>query len=202
MIQSPFENTAMETLRLTLSGKDRFPCAELFGRGVRLGVRAGGSVRELLCGQLGVAESYLDERIQTVFVNGRAVDDVNQSRVDVGDVLSLSAAMPGLVGATLRRGGHLAVLRKNISYAGSDTGDDRGGGTVTLKLFNMVARELGPRLLEHGVIAAGRDLSGPLKAAEPHVKAVERSGAPASMAELSDLLDSDREVLLRVEASR
>ena len=49
---------------------------------------------------------------------------------------------------------------------------------------------------------AGRDLSGPLKAAEPHVTAVERNGAPVSMAELSDLLDSDREVLLRVEASR
>lgn len=191
--------TAPEEIRLRMAGGQGFPCSELFGRGVRVSARTGVGIRELLCTQLGVEETYLDERIQTVFLNGHPVDDVNHSRVDAGDALSLSAAMPGLVGATLRRGGHLAAFRKNISYADSKKEQGPDSGTVTIKLFNMVARELGPGFLQRGVIVSGRDLSGPLKAAGKNLETLERNGVPASMAELSDLLDSDRDVLLQVE---
>ena len=37
-----------------------------------------------------------------------------------GDTLALSAAMPGLVGATMRRGGYFAGLRANISHRDQD----------------------------------------------------------------------------------
>ena len=82
-----------------------------------------------------------------------------------------------------------------------DDEDTLRTGPVTIKLFNLVARELGPHFLELGVLVTGRDLAGPLKAAEKDVKALERNGAKVSTGQLSDLLDSDREVLLRVEAS-
>jgi hypothetical protein len=70
---------------------------------------------------------------------------------------------------------------------------------VTIKLFNLVARELGPHLLELGVLVTGRDLAGPLKAAGKDAKALERDGAAVSMDRLSDLFDSEREVLLQVK---
>jgi hypothetical protein len=182
-----------------VSGKETFPTSALFGRGVKIKVETGVSIRELLCGQLGIDEAYLEGRIQTVFLNGRPVDDVGTARVADGDVLSLSAAMPGLMGATLRRGGALAAMRGSISYADSQKKTGPGKGVVTIKLFNMVARELSPGFLRRGVIVTGRDLAGPLKAAEKGLEALERKGAPVSMAQLSDLFDSDREVFLQVK---
>ncbi|MGD8367736.1 MAG: hypothetical protein PVG78_08840 [Desulfobacterales bacterium] len=201
MDDSSGRKTLPEELRLHMPAGKVFPCSELFGRGVRISTRTGIGIRELLCTQLGIDEAYLDERIQTVFLNGRAVDDVTRSRVDDGDVLSLSAAMPGLVGATFRRGGHLAAFRKNISYAESEKKEGPGSGTVTIKLFNMVARELGPGFLQRGVIVSGRELSGPLKAAEKDLETLARNGVSVSMAQLSDLFDSDREVFLQVEVA-
>ena len=184
-----------------VSGKKPFPCSELFGRGVAMPVETGVSIRQLLCGQLGVEEAYLENRVQTIFLNGRTVDDVGTTVVSDSDVLSLSAAMPGLVGATLRRGGPLAAMRESISHADSQAKKGSGKGVVTIKLFNMVARELGPGLLRQGVVVTGRNLSGMLQSAEKDVQAVERDGATVSMAQLSDLFDSDREVFLQVEIS-
>ncbi|MCF8078281.1 MAG: hypothetical protein K9K88_03275 [Desulfobacterales bacterium] len=199
---NPTENRSnMPEIVAKISGKEPFPCSTLFGRGVKASVETGVSIRELLCGQLGIDEAYLEGRIQTIFLNGRPVDDVGTARVADGDVLSLSAAMPGLVGATLRRGGPLAAMRGTISYADSQKKEGSGKGIVTIKLFNMVARELGPGFLRRGVIVTGRDLSGPLKAAEKDLETLEQNGAPVSMAQLSDLFNSDREVFLQVEIS-
>ncbi len=187
-----------ETILLSIAGGKTVPCAELFGRGVRIRLQTGVSVRELICGQLAVEGAYLEDRIQTVFLNGRAVDDLDQSLVFDGDVLSLSAAMPGLVGATLRRGGKLAALRKNISYAGTETDKGSGPGTVTIKLFNMVAKELGPHFLQRGVLVAGKVLAGLLASVPGDViSAIKRNGAPVLPEDLSDLTGSGAEIFLK-----
>ncbi len=194
---NPTENRSnTPEIVVQVSGKEPFPCSTLFGRGVKVSVETGVSIRELLCGQLGIDEAYLEGRIQTVFLNGRPVDDVGTARVADGDVLSLSAAMPGLMGATLRRGGPLAAMRESISYADSQKKEGSARGIVKIKLFNMVARELGPGFLRRGVLVTGRDLAGPLQAAEKDLKTLKRNDAPVSMAQLSDLFDSDREVFL------
>ena len=83
------------------------------------------------------------------------MDDPVTAVVKDGSVLALSAAMPGLVGATFRKGGRYSWMRNSISH--SDDNDVTAGktGWVTVKLFNMILKELGPFFLEAGVWLKG-----------------------------------------------
>jgi hypothetical protein len=132
--------------------------SSLLEKGVVLSANTGCSLREFLCGQLGISDDYLDQRVQTLFLDARPVDDVDAAMVRDGAVLALSAAMPGLLGATMRKGGRYAAFRKDISQQTDACGICEASGRVTVKLFNMVAREIGGRLLEAGVAVDGRDL--------------------------------------------
>ncbi|MBI9087025.1 MAG: hypothetical protein JEZ11_25755 [Desulfobacterales bacterium] len=128
----------------------------LFGRGVALDVSTGCSIQDLVCEQMGIAPDYLATGIQTIFLDGWAVDGIDTATVASGSVLALSAAMPGLVGATMRRGGHYAKLRGNITYSGTADACTAGEtGTVLVKLFNQVAKDLGGLFLERGVWVEG-----------------------------------------------
>ena len=126
----------------------------LLGEGVGIHTDFGIPLEELLCGRLGIPHDYLETRIQTIFVNGRAVDRMEQILIGRDAVIALSAAMPGLMGATLRRGGFFSAMRREISQTDAPAEGSSGRGMVTLKLFNMVAREMGGRILEHGVSLA------------------------------------------------
>jgi hypothetical protein len=66
--------------------------------------------------------------------------------------VALSSALPGLVGATLRRGGFYACLRDSINYRQEDLPVDTRPGTITIKLFNLLMDELGPVFLKKGII--------------------------------------------------
>ena len=87
----------------------------LLEKGAGIEVVVGGTLRQLLVDQLGIEPAYIDDEIQTIFLNAKAIDDVDQTVIRDGDVLALSGAMPGLAGATLRKGGKYAALRKEIS---------------------------------------------------------------------------------------
>jgi hypothetical protein len=146
------------TLNLTLK-PDRMPLfSHLLGQGIIVGTRTGISVRDLLCRQIGVSDAYLDRRVQTIFLNGKVVDDVDTALIRNGAVLALSAAMPGLAGATLRRGGVYAAMRKEISHHNKTSNDSPENGSVTIKLFNFVALELGAIFLEQGVQIDGKQM--------------------------------------------
>jgi hypothetical protein len=134
-----------------------FPLLE---KGIMLDVQVDCSIKELLCGQLGLSETYLDQRVQTLFLNAKAVDDVQTMVVRDHAVLALSAAMPGLVGATLRKGGAYAAFRREISAKKQDTCAGCTNGRVTLKLFNMIRNEFGPGLFSRGVWIPSADLKG------------------------------------------
>lgn len=154
----------------------------LLQKGVVLTARTGCSVRQLVCDQLGIAEDYLDHRVQTLFLDARPVDDVDRAIVRDGACLALSAAMPGLLGATMRKGGRYAAFRKAISADTETAAVGTGSGTVTLKLFNMVAREAGEAVLAHGVIVAGSDLkrtAARQPAALQHILAIRVDGQAA-----------------------
>jgi len=91
-------------------------------------------------------------RITTIFLNSKAVDKAGTAVIRDNDVLALSGAMPGLVGATMRSGGYYAAMRGAMTYS-----DDRvipvgQRGVITLKLFNLLLAELGPRLLLRGFL--------------------------------------------------
>jgi hypothetical protein len=144
-------------LKLTLDSELISAFYPLLQKGVRLQVATGCSVMKLLNDQLGIAEAYVLDRIATLFLDGKPVDDLTSSLVDNGSVLALSAAMPGLVGSTMRRGGHLAAMREAISYHPPQA-VKTGLGTVTIKLFNILMKEVGPLLLERGVVLTGSEL--------------------------------------------
>ncbi|MGD8837542.1 MAG: hypothetical protein PVJ19_21555, partial [Desulfobacteraceae bacterium] len=69
----------------------------------------------------------------------------------------LSAAMPGLAGAIFRKKGLHATLRTPTpAFAANQS--TTGPLTVTLKLFNRIAREKGTLLLSEGVVLASSSL--------------------------------------------
>ena len=131
--------------------------AQLFSKGVGVRARTGCSIEEFVCGQLGVSQEYLEERIQTIFLDGKPVDDHLTARFGDGSMLALSAAMPGLVGAIMRRGGYYSAMRQSITHT-ADSGEVCAlDGLVTVKLFNLTARELGPVLLKNGILVEADD---------------------------------------------
>ena len=126
--------------------------APLLGGGFRLSGAGGLALEAFLVAEAGIPADYLRERVQTLFMDGRPVDDAGTAVVREGGVISLSAAMPGLAGAVLRRSGVYAAMRRSISHdPAAPASRDRGRIGVTLKLFNLIARELGPEIRVNGV---------------------------------------------------
>ncbi len=152
-------------INMILKKNDRLGfCFNLvFRQGAGLEVSTGSSIREVVTSQIGISEDYLDKRIQTIFLNGRAVDDVDSMKIRDGDVLALSAAMPGLVGATLRKGGKYASFRQPISLKDDASVSVIKDGRITLKLFNQIAGEQGLLLLHKGIWMKGRDFIDAVK---------------------------------------
>lgn len=142
-----------------------FPKVELgvwmpiLGNGIGFPIPPDTLLKTFLCDQIGIRPEYLEHRIQTILVNGRAIDEVGQVQLAHGDVVALSAAMPGLVGATLRMGSHLAELRRTITHpGGAKPSNGEQKGVVTLKLFNLVAKEIGPKILDGPILLKEKDL--------------------------------------------
>ena len=123
-----------------------------------LRVRIGSTVRAVLCQVCGLDPEYVDKRISTIFLDGKPVDDVDKAAVKEGSVIALSAAMPGFVGAALRKGGFYAAMRGSITYVEDSKGSPTGEGTIVLKLYNMLIKELGPGFLNRGILLPSEDL--------------------------------------------
>ena len=117
-----------------------------------------GNLLDLLCQTCGLEPRDIRARIQTLFLNGKPVDDMAHTHVRDKDCLALSSAMPGLVGATMRSGGILAGFRKSISHCPSAAPSGESGGVICIKLFNVLIHDIGPRLLERGILVPTTDL--------------------------------------------
>ncbi|HOV87901.1 MAG TPA: hypothetical protein PLM79_16200 [Syntrophobacteraceae bacterium] len=124
----------------------------LLQRGFLVGIREGCTLRDLLEKRLGLSPDSVEEELGTIFLDGRPVDDLDATRLKDGSRLALSAAMPGLVGAALRRGGFYAAFRSDISHREEDPVPGIREAVVWVKLFNLVARTQGPRVLEKGIL--------------------------------------------------
>lgn len=175
----------------------------LTGDGFRIRVRLGCTVRELLSGPLGIAPGYLEERIQTILLNGQVVDDPAAATVPAGATLALSAAMPGIAGAMLRKASRLAVMRSPVSYqARGLPSEPAAEGEVVIKLFNVLQRELGPALLCRGIRIPGATLHklfrGRRAAFRAGLVAAEVAGEPVAPDVLLDTDWTSQEVLLVV----
>jgi hypothetical protein len=134
-------------------------------------VRLGGSIRSVLCEQLGLDPDYVKNRIQTAFLNGKPVDDFDTALVEEGAVLTLSGALPGLAGATLRKGGFYRSLRASLSHR-NEPGERAGKeGFITVRIFNILLAELAPVLLSHGVFVSKPDFAAFLEDLGPEERA-------------------------------
>lgn len=131
---------------------DRISCFfPLLQKGVALEGSVGRSIRALLRDEFGLPDEYIDTRIRTVFLDGKPVDDIDVAVIRDGSTLALAPAMPGLMGAMLRRGGYYAPMRSGITHRADAVTQGIGKGRVTVKLFGMALRELGPQFLERGI---------------------------------------------------
>ncbi len=109
-------------------------------------------VRVFLHGVMGLDDDYIANRLQTVFLNGLAVDDLDTAVVRPGSRLALSAALPGLVGATMRRGGAFASLRQSVTHTPEHVISPSGPFLAEVRLFNLIGDDLAARLLARGVL--------------------------------------------------
>ena len=157
-MKSESNNNSATKISLTVKPDRISLFSSLLGQGFTLKILTGISVRDLLCRQIGVRDDYLDQRIQTIFLDGKVVDNVDTAVIRQGSTLALSAAMPGLAGAVLRRGGAYAAMRSQISHKNNIADLSSKNGTVRLKLFNLVALELGPMFLKQGIWIDGNNL--------------------------------------------
>jgi len=123
----------------------------LLQRGVNVPAMVPCNLENFLHEQLGLSMDYISERITTIFVDGKTTDSLDDTEVRDGSTIALSAAMPGVVGATLRRGSFYAAMRSGItSLEVADIATSREG-VVCVKLFNLLLTELGPEFLHRGI---------------------------------------------------
>jgi hypothetical protein len=124
---------------------------ELLATGFFVKAPSGISVRNFLIKVLRLDPVYVDTRIQTIFLNGRAIDDIDVATLEDGSVLALSGAMPGLAGAVFRRGGAYAAMRSCVESVSSSLPKTYSDGNIELKLFNQIAADLGNSFLKKGI---------------------------------------------------
>jgi hypothetical protein len=146
--------------RITLALEPGTPLSiffPLFQMGIVITAHVGCSITSFLADELGAGRDTI-EKIQSIFLDGSPVDDLDSATVRDGSQLALSAALPGLVGATMRRGGAYASFRSTITYKETATDCASGEGSVRLKLFNLLLDELAPALLAKGIVVKSSEL--------------------------------------------
>ncbi|MCF8104374.1 MAG: hypothetical protein K9K64_02725 [Desulfohalobiaceae bacterium] len=130
----------------------------LLRQGVYLPIMLGSTLQEILQCDLQIPEDYIQTRLQTIFLDNQPVDDLRKTVNTDHSSLSLSAAMPGLIGACFRRQGYYSQMRESISCASKPSlNQEKKKGVLKVKLYNFPARELGPGLLKQGVLLSGEE---------------------------------------------
>ena len=149
--QQDFDNSSLTQLCFVIDNAQLPGFYQILQAGCMVKALVGCSIKSFLTQQMGISPEYIAGRIHSIFLEGRPVDDIDSAMIHDGSHLSLSAAMPGLVGATMRRGGVYGAFRSSITYNESDSHCAVAEGCVHLKFFNLLMGELGPDLLKKGI---------------------------------------------------
>ena len=126
----------------------------IFQAGFFFHCQVGLNIGDLLFHQLALDEELVEKKISTIFLDGQCVDDITSAILKDGSVVALSSALPGLAGATLRRGGFYASLRNSITYHKDNQLVRPEKGIITVKLFNLLMKELGSVFLRKGILVS------------------------------------------------
>jgi len=147
--------TSSPCLELEISPEMLTGFASLLQHGVLFPIERPIPLLSFLVTLPGFTAEYIEENVQTIFINGVAADSLQQEMVD-GTTVALSAAMPGLAGAIFRRQGvHGSLRSKQLSEVTHSTTE---GGHLTLKFFNSIALDRIEDLLTGGIQISGKAL--------------------------------------------
>ena len=135
----------------------------LLQQGFEVEASLGTSIKAFLGINFDIPNDYIDNRLQTIFLNGKAVDNIDTAVMKSGSTLALSTAMPGLAGAVMRRGGYLTAMRDQISHREDEEAMVAQKGKIRIKLFNLLVKELGSTFLQYGIWVQGKPLETILK---------------------------------------
>jgi hypothetical protein len=95
-------------------------------------------------------------------------------------------------------------MRRSISHAGDDRRAEANEGWVTVKLFNMVLKELGPGFLERGIWVNGDRVQDFIRHQPPefrqHIQALPLDGTPRSPDAFLNRDLADTSVFLKVKS--
>ena len=147
---------SLTMLTLKCSKSDALRLATVLQSGFLMPGTEGESIHTFLKELPGFTEDYLAIEVQTIFYNGDALDNLDTELAGPGATIALGSAMPGLAGAIMKKGSPCGALRK--SRTAQDSSNQGDPVEVRTKLFNTVARDRGPCLLENGVRIDARDL--------------------------------------------
>ena len=205
-LMATIDDASVDRLTLIVNARVVPLFFQLLGHGFYLNVQTGCSVKELLCNQLGIHEDYLEQRIQSIFLNGKVVDDVTSAIVPEDAAMALSGAMPGLVGAILRSGGFYANMRRQISHGKDKQASQFKNGKITLKLWNLVVKELGPTFLQQGIWVEAKECKSFIERHSEELKtgcvAIELKGQPVEVDSLQKSDWKTKLVFLQVNSEK
>jgi len=120
--------------------------------GVILKVRPGSSVRSMLCDQVGISTDYLSKRIGAIFVDGKAVPDVDSVTVKDGSTVALSGVItePFLRCALGEPDRYSNRERAAVQREPDEISSERES-FFHLKIYNLLTSDLGPSLFQAGI---------------------------------------------------
>ncbi|MBI9104909.1 MAG: hypothetical protein JEY99_21005 [Spirochaetales bacterium] len=158
----------MEWIRLDENNGGDVNLLTLIQTGVWVEFEVDETVSEFIHRILSIDKKKMHAEVQTLLLNSRVVDDPDTTCLQYGDILVLSGAMPGLVGAMLRSGSPIKAMRKEISGAepnespseppsfsnkipeGPLSEEDPNISFLRLKLFNTILINYKNRILKTG----------------------------------------------------
>ncbi len=169
--------------------------------GMQMAVMVQCPIRRLLHTELEFSLEYIEKRVDTVFLNGQPVDDIDSTHVPDNARIALASALPGAAGIAMRRNSPYAALRGGITHSTSSKAPPVQGH-VELVLFTHIMHDHTLRLLGRGAGIKTPALTRMLvQASHAEVAAIFLDGAPAQLAHAVEALKQTQlpTVLLTLE---
>lgn len=141
---------SQDMVHISHENAHRYSVFSLLQQGVLVALPEKSSVSALACRILNIDLPAFRREVQTVLLNHGVVDNPDSTILDNGDLLVLSGAMPGLVGAMLRSDSPIKALRERITDAGVQKDRFLPESMIVIKFFNTILKNHRDDILKYG----------------------------------------------------